>query len=167
MSEIAEVELTHPRMVASSAHTLRRCFKQIAEGGRSERDPRDERGGPLDPGDRRRTGHRPEHGAPVSQHAVRPVINTGDPGRGGSIGHRHPAIAIPFLDSDRGPEPAPHVNNPGKAGAGRTQGFSCFPPASDSRLPLPPFPHARERCDPAHIRIVSGPDNCPRTCSRA
>ena len=37
MSEIAGVELTHPRAVASSADTVRRCFRQIAEGGRSER----------------------------------------------------------------------------------------------------------------------------------
>ena len=66
MSEIAEVELTHRRKVASSADTVRRCFRQIAEGGRSERDLRDERGGPFRPGDRRGTGHRPEHGARVS-----------------------------------------------------------------------------------------------------
>ena len=36
MSEIAEVELTHPRIVASSADTVRRCFREISEGGRSE-----------------------------------------------------------------------------------------------------------------------------------
>ena len=35
-------------MVASSAGTLRRCVKHIAEGGRSERDLRDEGGGPFD-----------------------------------------------------------------------------------------------------------------------
>ena len=47
MGEIAEVELTHHRMVASSADTVRRCFRRIAEGGRSERDLRDERSGSL------------------------------------------------------------------------------------------------------------------------
>ena len=36
MSEIAEVELTHSRIVASSADTVRRCFREISEGGRSE-----------------------------------------------------------------------------------------------------------------------------------
>ena len=45
MSETAEVELTHRRIVASSADTVRRCFRQIAEGGRSERDLGDERSG--------------------------------------------------------------------------------------------------------------------------
>ena len=56
MNEIAEVELTHPRMVASSLDTVRRCFRQIAEGGRSERNIRDERSGTVHPGDRRGTG---------------------------------------------------------------------------------------------------------------
>ena len=65
MSEIAEVGLTHPRIVASSADTVRRCFREIAEGGRSERNIRDERSGTFHQGDRRGTGHRPEHGAPV------------------------------------------------------------------------------------------------------
>ena len=31
MSEIPEVELTHPRIVASFADTVRRCFGKIAE----------------------------------------------------------------------------------------------------------------------------------------
>ena len=67
MGEIAEVELTHHRIVASSVDTVRRCFRQIAEGGRSERNIRDERSGSFHPWDRLRTGHRPEHGAPVSE----------------------------------------------------------------------------------------------------
>ena len=50
MGESSKMELTHPVMVASSAGTLRRCIKHIAEGGRSERDLRDERGGPFSPG---------------------------------------------------------------------------------------------------------------------
>ena len=50
MGGSSKMELTHPVMVASSAGTLRRCVKHIAEGGRSERDLRDERGGPFDPG---------------------------------------------------------------------------------------------------------------------
>ena len=67
MSEIAEVELTHHRIVASSADTVRRCFREIAEGGRDERNIGDERSGTFHQGDRRGTGHRPEHGAPVSE----------------------------------------------------------------------------------------------------
>ena len=50
MGKSSKMELTHPVMVASSAGTLRRCIKHIAEGGRSERDLRDERGGPFSPG---------------------------------------------------------------------------------------------------------------------
>ena len=49
MSQIAEVELTHHRIVASSADTVRRCFRQIDEGGRSERNIRDERSGSFHP----------------------------------------------------------------------------------------------------------------------
>ena len=51
MGESSKMELTHPKVVASSAETLRRCVKHIAEGGRSERDLRDERSGLFDPGD--------------------------------------------------------------------------------------------------------------------
>ena len=50
MDESSKMELTYPVMVASSAGTLRRCVQHIAEGGRSERDLRDEKGGPFDPG---------------------------------------------------------------------------------------------------------------------
>ena len=67
MSEIAEIELTHHSKVASSADTVRRCLRQIAEGGRSERDLRDEMSGAFHTADRRGTGHRQEHGAPVSE----------------------------------------------------------------------------------------------------
>ena len=67
MSEIAKMELTHPMVVASSADTLRRCVKHIADGGRSERDLRNERGGLLHPGNSRRIGHCPEHGTPVPE----------------------------------------------------------------------------------------------------
>ena len=59
MGESSKMELTHPVVVASSADILRRCVKHIAEGGRSERDLRDERGGPFDPGDCPRAGRVP------------------------------------------------------------------------------------------------------------
>ena len=59
MGESSKMELTHPVVVASSADILRRCVKHIAKGGRSERDLRDERGGPFDPGDCPRAGRVP------------------------------------------------------------------------------------------------------------
>ena len=67
MGGSSKMELTHPVMVASSAGTLRRCVKHIAEGGRSERDLRDERGGPFNPGNCPGSGHIPQHGAPVPE----------------------------------------------------------------------------------------------------
>ena len=63
----SKMELTHPVMVASSAGTLQRCVKHIAEGGRSERDLRDEGGGPFDPRDCLRVGRVPQHGPPVPE----------------------------------------------------------------------------------------------------
>ena len=47
MGESSKMELPHPKVAASSAGTLRRCVNHIAEGGRSERDPRDEGSGPA------------------------------------------------------------------------------------------------------------------------
>ena len=67
MGESSKIELTHPMIMASSAGTLRRCVKHIAEGGRSERDLRDERGGPFDPGNCPGAGRVPQHGAPVPE----------------------------------------------------------------------------------------------------
>ena len=49
MSEIAEMELTH-RGSASSTEKPWRCKRDVAKGGRRERDLRDERGGPFRPG---------------------------------------------------------------------------------------------------------------------
>ena len=73
MSEIAEAELTHLAGRASFTKNSWRCLRNFVEGGTSERDLRDERSGPLHPGDCRRPGHRPEHGSPV------PEIAGGDP----------------------------------------------------------------------------------------
>ena len=67
MGESSKMELTHPKVAASSAGALRRCVKHIAEGGRSERDPRDERSGPFDPGDCPGAGRVPQHGTPVPE----------------------------------------------------------------------------------------------------
>ena len=67
MGESSKMELTHPKLVASSARTLRRCVKHIAEGGRSERVLRDERSGPFDPGDCPGAGRVPQHGTPVPE----------------------------------------------------------------------------------------------------
>ena len=64
--ESSKMELTHPKVVASSAETLRRCVKHIAEGGRSERDLRDERNGPFDPVHCPGTGRVPQHHADYS-----------------------------------------------------------------------------------------------------
>ena len=66
MCKNAEMELTQPKVVASSADTRRRCRRHIAKGGSSERDIRDERRWPFDPGDRQGAGGIAEHGAPVS-----------------------------------------------------------------------------------------------------
>ena len=67
MCKSSKLELTHLRMVASSADFLRRCTGQIAKGGTSERDIRVERRWPFDPGDCQGAGRFPEHGAPVSE----------------------------------------------------------------------------------------------------
>ena len=67
MCKSSKLELTHLRMVASSADFLRRCTGQIAKGGTSERDIRVERRWPFDPGDCSGVGARTEHGAPVSE----------------------------------------------------------------------------------------------------
>ena len=67
IGESSKMELTHPKVAASSAGTLRRCVKHIAEGGRSERDLRNERGGPFDPGDCPGAGRVPQHGAAVPE----------------------------------------------------------------------------------------------------
>ena len=66
MCKNAEIELTQPKVVASSADTRRRRRRHIAKGGSSERDLRDERRWPFDPGDRQGAGGIAEHGAPVS-----------------------------------------------------------------------------------------------------
>ena len=66
MCKNAGMELTQPKVVASSADTRRRCRRHIAKGGSSERDIRDERRWPFDPGDRQGAGGIAEHGAPVS-----------------------------------------------------------------------------------------------------
>ena len=66
MSEIAEMELTH-RGSASSTEKPWRCERDVAKGGRRERDLRDERGRPFRPGDCTRVGCRSEHGAAVSE----------------------------------------------------------------------------------------------------
>ena len=60
-----EMELTQPKVVASSAVTRRRYRRHIAKGGSSERDIRDEKSSPFDPRDCQGAGHFPEHGAPV------------------------------------------------------------------------------------------------------
>ena len=67
MCKSSKLELTHLRMVASSADFLRRCTGQIAKGGTSERDIRVERRWPFDAGDCQGAGRFPEHGAPVSE----------------------------------------------------------------------------------------------------
>ena len=51
LSEIAEMVLTHPISGASFTKSSCRC-SHLAEGGTSERDLRDERGGPFHPRDR-------------------------------------------------------------------------------------------------------------------
>ena len=74
MGKSSKMERIHPKVAASSAGTLRRCVKHIAEGGRSERHPRDERSWPFGPGDCPGAGRVPRHGAPVpeSPEAMRP-----------------------------------------------------------------------------------------------
>ena len=62
MSEIAEMKLTH-QGGASSTEKPWRCERDVAKGGRRERDLRDERCGPFGPGDCPRAGYRTEHGA--------------------------------------------------------------------------------------------------------
>ena len=66
MSEIAEMKLTH-QGGASSTEKPWRCERDVAKGGRRERDLRDERGGPFGAGDCPRVGYRSEHGAAVSE----------------------------------------------------------------------------------------------------
>ena len=67
MSEIAEIELTHLRAEASSTGNPWRCCREIVEGGRSERDIRDEGCGVLDAGDSPEAGHCSKHGASVPE----------------------------------------------------------------------------------------------------
>ena len=67
MSEIAGVELTHPMAGASFTKSSWRCSTDFAEGGTSERDLRDERGGPFHPGYCRGTGHRSKYGAEIPE----------------------------------------------------------------------------------------------------
>ena len=52
----SKMDLSHPAVVTSSADILWRYIKHIAEGGRSERDLRNEKGGPFHPGDCPTTG---------------------------------------------------------------------------------------------------------------
>ena len=74
--ESSNLELTHPMVVASSADTLRRCVKHIAEGGTNERDLRNERRWPFDPGDCPGAGRVPQHGAPVPLPAQGQVLKS-------------------------------------------------------------------------------------------
>ena len=52
---------------ASFTKSSWRCSTDFAEGGTSERDLLDERGGPFHPGDRRGTGHRSQYGAEIPE----------------------------------------------------------------------------------------------------
>ena len=63
-------------VVASSADTLRRCVKHIAEGGTNERDLRNERRWPFDPGDCPGAGRVPQHGTPVPLPAQGQVLKS-------------------------------------------------------------------------------------------
>ncbi len=67
MSEIAGVELVHLMVEASFTKSSWRCPTDFAEGGRSERDLRNERGGSHHTGYRRGTAHCKEHASPVSE----------------------------------------------------------------------------------------------------
>ena len=67
MSEIAGVELTHPMAGASFTKSSWRCSTDFAEGGTSERDLRDERGGPFHTGYCRGIGHRSKYGAEIPE----------------------------------------------------------------------------------------------------
>ena len=67
MSEIAGVELAHLMAEASFTKSSWRCPTDFAEGGTSERDLRNERGGSHHTGYRRGTAHRKGHGSPVSE----------------------------------------------------------------------------------------------------
>ena len=69
MCKSSKMELTHPRVVASSADNPWRCVTQIAKGGTSERDLRDERSRPFDPGDCPEVGGVAQHGAAVFEDA--------------------------------------------------------------------------------------------------
>ena len=79
--KIAEMELTHPMAMASSADSLRRCFRQRAKGGSSERDLRTERRGPFDPGDRPGVGRVTQYGEEIPEvaggHATETAQTTG------------------------------------------------------------------------------------------
>ena len=97
MCKSSKLELTHPMVMASSADTLRRYIRQIAKGGTSERDLRDERNGPFDPGDCQGAGRFPEHGAPVSE-----------------IAGSHAAEAAAAARVEAGP--APGVHRPANGG---------------------------------------------------
>ena len=52
----SKMDLSHPAVVTSPADILWRYIKHIAEGGRSERDLRNAKGGPFHPGDCPTTG---------------------------------------------------------------------------------------------------------------
>ena len=67
MCKIAEMELTHAKAMASSADTLQRCRRDLANGGNDERDLRAERSGVFDPRDRPGVGHIAQHGTSVPE----------------------------------------------------------------------------------------------------
>ena len=67
MSGIAGMALTHRTARASFTKSSWRCSTHFAEGGTSERDLREERGGPFHPGDRRGPGECQERGPPVPE----------------------------------------------------------------------------------------------------
>ena len=68
VSEIANVELTHPRTRASSTEIPWRCSREIVKGGRRERDIRHEGSGLFDKGDCPEIGPIPQYGPQVSEH---------------------------------------------------------------------------------------------------
>ena len=67
MSENAGVELTHLKAGALFTKFSWRCPTEIAEGGRRERDLRNERRRAVHPWDRGRTGHCTEYGSPLPE----------------------------------------------------------------------------------------------------
>ena len=67
MSENAGVELTHLKAGALFTKFSWRRLTEIAEGGRRERDLRNERRRAVHPWDRGRTGHCTEYGSPLPE----------------------------------------------------------------------------------------------------